>query len=121
MRWNSVKFETQSQRRYNVQYSKRQETAMAETNEQELVRKVKWLVRSRFMGDDKRAFDHYARKRGFMSQIDRDEIVRLLQDADVGNAFTRGAWASGVMKRLDTNRDSFISYVEFQTLFDLTR
>ena len=94
---------------------------MADRNEQELVRKVKILIQTRFFGDSKRAFDFYARKRGAMSQIGRDELIRLLQDANVGNPLNRGVWVSGIMKRFDTNHDNFISYTEFQTIFDPAR
>lgn len=87
---------------------------MGESNEQELVRKVGQLVRTRFAGSFKRAFDHYASKRKYDSSIDQGELLDLLADASIGNTLTRPAWATGIMRRVDRNRDGFIGYVEFE-------
>jgi Ca2+-binding EF-hand superfamily protein len=87
---------------------------MSESNEQELIRKVRQLVFRRFQGDYKRAFDHYARKRERSGSIDTDELNELLKDADIGNGLTRGAWVSGIIKKLDKNGDGFISFSELQ-------
>lgn len=85
-----------------------------EAQKRELVTKVARLVRTRFQGNYKTAFDHYAGKAEPAGLVDRDELVSLLKDADIGNAFTRGAWASGIIEELDTSKDGKIGWSEFQ-------
>jgi hypothetical protein len=67
-------------------------------------------------GDFKAAFDHY--DRGHDGGVSADELTQLLKDAGVGNAFTRGAWVSGIIERLDTNKDGRIQFSEFFTRFN---
>ena len=92
---------------------------MADTNEQELQRKVTSLARSRFGGDFERMFEHYGRRRQSDERIDRDELNALLADADVGNGLSRGTWVRGVLDRFDTDRDGVISWAEFERLVNL--
>lgn len=90
------------------------------TEQQELTRKVGTLIRTRFRGNYQDAFRHYDRLRTSTDgQIDIDELQALLEDAEVGNRLTRGAWARGVMGMLDTDRDGRISWQEFESV--LTR
>lgn len=76
----------------------------------ELKAKVGELVRSRFGGDMRRAFDHYGKD----GAVDEAELRTLLTDADIGGRLTRGMWVNGVMKKIDTSRDKKITWEEFQ-------
>ena len=84
-------------------------------NVTELKRKVADLVKRRFGGDYKKAFDSYDQDHD--GKVTKDEILNLLKDADVGNAFTRGAWADGVLKKLDLDKDAGVSWAEFESVF----
>src|SRR5207253_1711340 len=77
----------------------------------DLGRRVNTLVQNRFGGDSQRAFNHYAQGR---PEVSREQVSKLLSDADVGSFVTRGAHTSGVMDRFDTNRSGGISWQEFQ-------
>lgn len=81
----------------------------------ELKDKVADLVRGRFAGDYRRAFDHYDSdpKNG---KISRNELTKLLADAGIGTWLTRGLWASAIIEELDTDRDGSISEAEFRNV-----
>ena len=49
-------------------------------------------------------------------RIGPTELQQLLNDAGVGNLFTRGAWVDGIIKQLDTNHDGQISWEEFDAV-----
>jgi len=89
------------------------------SDQEELVMKVKKLMTDRFGGTDadarKKLFDAYDADAD--GQIDRGELKRLLADAGVGNGLTRGAWATGVMAKLDTDESTTISHDEFESIF----
>jgi hypothetical protein len=90
------------------------------TNQHELVDKVRALVKGRF-GDVTLAtlhklFNQYATPKGV---VDRNGLVRLLQDAGVGNDFTRGFWADGILDHFDKpdaqgRRQGAITWSAFQ-------
>jgi Ca2+-binding EF-hand superfamily protein len=92
---------------------------MNATKEQkdELRTKVGKLVRDRFAGDYHQAFDHYDRdvKNG---KVSRNELTKLLADADVGTWLSRGIWASRIIEELDTDRDGSISELEFREVME---
>lgn len=48
------------------------------------------------------------------NKADREELLKLLADADVGNFMTRGELASGMMKEVDADKDGSISWIEFE-------
>jgi hypothetical protein len=81
---------------------------------QELVNKVARLVTRAFHGDTRAAFNHYA---GADGQVDRVELARLLEDAGIGNGFTRAFWVDGIMERVDQapngNGNGKVSWPEF--------
>ncbi|MEO8703170.1 MAG: EF-hand domain-containing protein [Kofleriaceae bacterium] len=81
----------------------------------ELKAKVGTMVDKRFGGDYRKAFDHYDADRD--GGVGKDELVSLLKDAGVGNGITRGAWANGILEKVDTGHDSKIQWTEFQTVF----
>jgi Ca2+-binding EF-hand superfamily protein len=81
-------------------------------DEKELRDKIRRLVEDRFDRDYRKAFDHYDGNDG---ALDRSELLAVLKDAKVGNRFTRGAWASGLLEKLDEkqgNRDGKIQWPE---------
>jgi hypothetical protein len=84
-----------------------------DSNLKELKTKVGQLVKDHFGGDRRKAFDHYDANHD--GGVDAEEIKQLLKDADVGNFATRGAWADGILKRLDTNKDGKIQWSEFES------
>jgi hypothetical protein len=86
---------------------------MPETLEQELFRKVRNLVLQRFAGSYVDLFLYYSKKRTQTGWIDSFELHELLRDAGIGNAMTLPHWVSGVMAKIDQDRDGFISHVEF--------
>jgi hypothetical protein len=84
----------------------------------ELKQKVGKLVDSKFGGDYKKAFAHYdGDKDGAMT---KDEIKDMLSDAGVGNGLTRGAWADGILKKLDLDHDRGVQWGEFESVFKAT-
>lgn len=84
-----------------------------EAQKTELREKIERLVTEKYKGDWSKAYNHYAAKNGG-AQIDRDDLLALLEDAGIGSWLTRGAWADGIMEEVDTNSDKQISWEEFQ-------
>ncbi len=87
----------------------------SDNNERELKEKVGKLIQTRFEGDYRKAFDHYDKDKD--GTITKGELVRLLSDAGVGNALTRGVWAGKIIDRLDRNIDDAIAWHEFDNVF----
>ena len=83
--------------------------------ETELVQKIERLLIDRYGNAStdslRRAFDAYDSDRD--GGIGAKELERLLKDAGVGNALTRGAWVKGILNRLDVSRDGEIDWTEF--------
>lgn len=77
----------------------------------ELKTKVAALVRDSYGGDYRRAFAHYDPDQ---DGIAAEELKQLLEDADVGNLFTRSSWVAGIIARVDDNQDGRISWAEFE-------
>jgi Ca2+-binding EF-hand superfamily protein len=76
----------------------------------ELIDKVARLVADRFGNDHHKAFGHYDRDGD--EAISRDELLELLADAGVGNRFTRGWWADGILAELDVSKDGKVGLAE---------
>ncbi len=88
--------------------------------EMELVTKVKMLLQAR-MGRD----DITALREGFEAYdcnqsgcLEPEELQRVLEDADIGNKFTRGMWVKGILARLDRDRDNALSWDDFSQVLD---
>ena len=77
----------------------------------ELTTKIQALLDNKFSGSTETAFAHY--DKGNNGTLSYEEVIDVLRDADVGNRFTRGMWASGIIDKLDTDKDGCISKVEF--------
>jgi hypothetical protein len=76
--------------------------------------KMAAFVDAWFNGDYRAAFDDYdADRDGVLS---RDELKRLLVDAQIGTGLTRWRWANGVIAELDRDHDGRISWDEFRAL-----
>lgn len=89
---------------------------MASKEQDELVAKMQKLMTKKY-GDTsetsmRKLFDEYDKDKD--GKISADELEKLLKDADVGNALTRGAWVKGVIGALDKNHDKTIDWQEFQ-------
>ena len=83
-------------------------------NVKELKTKVGALVDKNFGSDFKKAFEHYDTDKD--GSIAKAELVNLLEDAKVGNGVTRGAWANGIIEKLDQSGDAKIQFDEFQSV-----
>lgn len=79
----------------------------------ELKEKISVLIRDQHGGDAQAAFSHYAAN----GMVDRTSLKNMLRDAGVGNAFTRGAWADGILEAVDADRDRKISWAEFASVY----
>lgn len=88
--------------------------------ETELKEKIQRLMLRKY-GDTSREsmeklFREYDKNKS--SNIDKEELERLLKDAEVGNFVTRGEWVKGIMKKLDANGDKSISWREFDSVIN---
>jgi hypothetical protein len=83
----------------------------------ELKLKVARLVDENFAGEYRRAFDHYDADHD--GKMTKDEIKQMLSDAGVGNGLTRGAWADGILKKLDLDHDRGVKWSEFDSVFKI--
>lgn len=86
----------------------------SEAEKRELQEKITAFIRDKFAGDSQAAFRTYADGAGL---IDRTSLKDLLRDAGVGNHFTRGAWADGILEAVDTDRDRKVSWPEFVSVY----
>lgn len=68
----------------------------------ELVRKVKALAQKRGMGGKELFASYDVDGNG---GLDPQEVRRFLEDADIGNSFTRMTWVIGIFQHLDKSRD----------------
>ena len=93
----------------------------SEADREELQRKVQKLVDDNFKGDYRKAFNHYDQGVTKNGKINKAELLNLLEDAGLGNFFTRGAWAEGIIAELDKNEDGSISWKEFQEKIGKTK
>jgi len=86
--------------------------------EAEIVAKISALMQKNHGGSDaaarRRLFDAYDKDGD--GHICRSELTRLLEDAGIGNALTRGFWVKGVIAKLDTDDTQTISYEEFEAV-----
>jgi Ca2+-binding EF-hand superfamily protein len=80
----------------------------------ELQDKLTALAADKFGGDVHKLFYAYADQQ--TKEMNKDELIQLLSDASVGNWLTRGAWASGIMDAVDTNKDGLISVDELNVI-----
>lgn len=84
-----------------------------EAQKQEIKDKVTRLVDSKYGGDWTKMFTFYAGQSEAPDEVERKELVVLLEDAGIGNWITRGQWADGIMEDLDTSANNKISWSEF--------
>jgi Ca2+-binding EF-hand superfamily protein len=88
--------------------------------EVELVTKVKRLLQARSGRDDiaalREGFEAYDVNR--TGCLEPEELQRVLEDADIGNKFTRGMWVKGILARLDRDRDNALSWDDFAQVLD---
>ena len=68
------------------------------------------LKQAEGLGDEYVSTEHF-----LLAMADHAELKKLLKDAGIGNGFTRGAWADGIMKELDKDNNKGISWAEFQS------
>ena len=79
----------------------------------ELKTKIAALVRDSFGGDYKKAFAYYDPDQ---DGIGSDELSQLLEEAGVGNIFTRSSWVAGILDKVDSDQDGRISWAEFEQI-----
>lgn len=78
----------------------------------EVVEKVTALVRRKFGGDWKKAFDHYDENGDGLAST--DEIASMLALAGVGYRLTRWAIAEHIITLMDSDNDGQVSFDEFK-------
>lgn len=87
-------------------------------NEAELKDKIQALLLRKYGSTSRESmeklFNVYDKNRN--GNIDKAELEQLLKDADIGNGLTRGAWANGIIEKIDTGRDKSISWREFDSI-----
>jgi len=86
------------------------------TQKRELEEKLLALVGNRFHGDRRAAFLHYDADGD--GRVNKDELKRMLSDAEIGNGLTRWAWANGIIEELDKTGDGMISWDEFTSALE---
>ena len=95
----------------------------SDEDKKELVTKVAALVARKFENSYKAAFDYYddliVKVRD--GKVNKESLICLLKDADVGNGFTRSTWAKAIITELDKDHDGEISWKEFHSVFDATQ
>ena len=79
----------------------------------ELKTKIAALVRDNFGGDYRKAFAYYDPDQDGISS---DELSQLLEEAGVGNVFTRSSWVSGILEKVDVDQNGRVSWVEFERI-----
>lgn len=83
--------------------------------QEELVAKIKKLMEKNHGGINtesmRKLFDSYDKNSD--GKISSKELEKLLKDANVGNALTRGMWIKGIVGALDQNGDKMIDWEEF--------
>jgi Ca2+-binding EF-hand superfamily protein len=85
-----------------------------------LIEKILTLMRQRFGGTDRASLERLfgAYDTNGDSEIDSDELARLLADAGVGSARTRKAWVRAAMRQLDSDGSRTISVSELSSIID---
>jgi hypothetical protein len=80
-------------------------------------RQVDDMVKKKFGGDYKKAFQHYA---GANGEVSRDGVKALLKDAGIGSdtqipfiGSTRDKYADALMDKFDSNHNGSVSWQEF--------
>jgi len=86
--------------------------------EEELKTKVKKLVRDKFEGNYRQAFDYYQKIDAQKAKMGPKALDQLLKDSDVGSFLTRGLWVDGILKELAQDKDGLISWEEFEAILD---
>lgn len=89
---------------------------MSARGRRELRDGVSALVGTRFGGSYRVAFAHYDRNR--RGQIDREGLITLLVDAEIGGRWTRPGWATAVFAEAARDVEGLISWPEFAAVFE---
>ncbi len=85
---------------------------------EDVLRKIDTYVQTRFGGDYRRTFDHYDQLSGQNGTVDKEAVLKLLEDADVNTKVwgvsASGKYADGLIEAIDLNKDGAISWPEFE-------
>lgn len=84
------------------------------SREEELAKALGDLVATRFGGARDVCFRFYDRDGD--GAINAEELRTLLYDAGIGSPLTRQMWVSGILAKVDADRDGRITWAEFQTV-----
>lgn len=84
---------------------------LSDRGRQELRGRVEALVRERFGGSYRSAFERYAQNRA--GRIDKEGRVTFLDDAGPGTRWDGLVWAMAIIAEIDRDRDRGICWVEF--------
>jgi hypothetical protein len=92
-----------------------------DSTDTELANKLGALVDSQFDGDLKKAFAHYGDRQSHDPSMDKEELIEMLHDADVGNSMNRGEWATALMAQVDPNHTGKIGWQAFAKISGHTK
>ncbi len=85
---------------------------------EEVLRKIGTYVKTRFGGDYRKAFDHYDQLSGQNGTVDKEAVLKLLEDAGVNTKVwgvsASGKYADGLIEAIDSSQDGAISWPEFE-------
>jgi hypothetical protein len=96
-------------------FKRNQEAEMGKKEDIENLKKgIKNLVDTKFQGNYKNCFDHYDKLGLHNEKIDKASLEGMLKNANIGKPWTRGTWASTIIKEVDVNADSEISWDELK-------
>ncbi len=85
------------------------------TEEEIIVEAVTAYVARAHAGDWQKAFD--AADKDADGRVNAPEIAAVLQLAGVGYTFTRGTISRRVVRKVDENKDGFVTFAEFLKAF----
>jgi len=88
--------------------------------ETELVTKVRKLLLDRCGSDDVAALreSFFAYDKNKTGRLEPDELYVVLEDAGIGNTFTRGMWVKAILARLDNTKKNALGWDDFAPMLD---
>ncbi len=84
----------------------------------EVLSKVDVYIQTTFGGSYRKAFDHYDQLSGQNGKVDKEGVMKLLEDSDVDTTVlgfkATGTYADKLIEELDLSQDGAIDWPEFE-------